>query len=165
MIYIGATNYYIFIIIPLLLLSVTLFTRFYSRIFLDLKHLEASTRSPILSLLTSTIQGISLIRCHQYESHLISKMNDLINNHGRVYMAMVGADNWFFFRVITLANIFLIFVVFLAIQFRDSLSLSTIALSIVYAVALVKYSFHLTRCVSIPPNSLSSFLFHYIYAF
>jgi ABC-type multidrug transport system fused ATPase/permease subunit len=118
------------------------FVRYFSRFCVPVKRLEASTRSPIFSHLTSTIQGLSVIRCHGFESQFAATMDQLLDAHGKLYMATMSLECWLNMRVFFLASCALTIVLFLSIYFRDALTLGVAALSIVYAMTLTGYMQH-----------------------
>ncbi len=106
---------------------------------MPVKRLEATARSPIFSHLTSTMQGLALIRCHGIQEHLATKMDQLLDAHGKLFMAAVALDRWLNIRVLLQASCFFVIVLYLSIYLRDALTPGVAALSIVYAIALIGY--------------------------
>ncbi len=82
--YIGVINRWILILIPVLGVFMYFFVRYFSSFCVPVKRLEASTRSPIFSHLTSTIQGLSVIRCHGFEAQFAARMDQLLDAHGKI---------------------------------------------------------------------------------
>jgi ABC-type multidrug transport system fused ATPase/permease subunit len=118
------------------------FVGYFSRFCVPVKRLEATTRSPIFSHLTSTIQGLSLIRCHGIQEHLAAKMDQLLDAHGKLYLVCIACDRWLNIRVFSLSSCVLVLAVFLSISLRDALTPGVAALSIVYAITLTGYMQH-----------------------
>ena len=137
MIFIAVTNpYMVAAVIPVLLL-LALAVRYYTPHAIALKRAESVKRSPIFSLLTNTINGLAVIRCHRGKQAFVDKMHQLLNDHGRAYLLHAGANRWFGTIVFTITNIFLAFVTFVMIYLRDRLAIGVIALSIIYAMFVV----------------------------
>ena len=114
-----------------------LLVRYYTRFCVPLKRMEAASRSPIFSHLTSTMQGLSLIRCHGIQEQFAAKMEQLLDAHGRLYKTMVSCDRWLNIRVILISSCLLAAVLYLSIGLRDVLTPGIAALSIVYAMSLI----------------------------
>ena len=137
MIFIASTNPYMVVIVIPVLCAIAFATSSYSRHLVALKRIESAKRSPIFSLLTSTISGLAVIRCHHGKQAFIDKMHQLIDEHGQAFLLNCAANRWFATVVFVAANTFLALVVFVSLALRDKLAVGTIALSIIYALFFV----------------------------
>ena len=137
MIFIAATNPYMVLAVIPVLGFIAYATIYFTRHSVALKRAESAKRSPIFSLVTNTINGLAVIRCHHGKQAFIDKMHNLIDEHGRAFLLCSGANRWFATVVFMIANCFLAVVVFVSLHLRDQLAVGTIALGIIYALFVV----------------------------
>ena len=138
-VFIGATNPWIIIILPVALVLVVVVTQYQVRRSVPVKRLEATMRSPIFSHLATTFQGLSLIRCHHAQAEFTTTLRKLIDAHSRLALSTNGNDRWFVLRLVAITNLLLAFMVFMSIYFRDLVSVGNVALGIVYSVTLLAF--------------------------
>ncbi|XP_016524098.1 multidrug resistance-associated protein 4 isoform X4 [Poecilia formosa] len=126
------------ILIPVVpLLAVFLFLRHYflqtSR---DIKRLESTTRSPVFSHLSSSLQGLSTIRAfrvqHQFQQ-MFDKYQDL---HSEAWFLFLTTSRWFAVRLDGICCIFVTMTAFGCLYFRDGLEPGAVGLALSYAVTL-----------------------------
>jgi ATP-binding cassette subfamily C (CFTR/MRP) protein 4 len=150
MIFVAVTNpYMVAAVIPVLFL-IALAVRYYTPHAVALKRAESAKRSPIFSLLTNTINGLAVIRCHRGKQAFIDKMHQLLNDHGRAYLLHAGANRWFATVVYAITNAFLAVVVFVSLHLRDQVAIGVIALSIIYALFVTLLTNFITMKVLLP---------------
>uniref|UniRef100_A0A7N8WJ41 Multidrug resistance-associated protein 4 n=1 Tax=Mastacembelus armatus TaxID=205130 RepID=A0A7N8WJ41_9TELE len=126
------------ILIPVfLLLTVFLFLRSYflqtSR---DIKRLESTTRSPVFSHLSSSLQGLSTIRAFKVQ-HRFQKMFDEYQDlHSEAWFLFLTTSRWFAVRLDGICSIFVTITAFGCLYFRDGLEPGAVGLALSYAVTL-----------------------------
>ncbi|CAH8453684.1 unnamed protein product [Heterobilharzia americana] len=128
-------------IIPTVL-AVTLFyltQRKYIRISKDLKRLESAARSPIISWLNVTIQGLPCIRASWRQSNHLAKFEEVMDNHTDVFYLDLAANRWLALRFDLLCVLFTtgVMVTSLLVCIFTNLSASKIGLMITYGLGFL----------------------------
>ncbi|CAL9690131.1 unnamed protein product [Knipowitschia caucasica] len=126
------------ILLPVLpLLAVFLFLRHYflqtSR---DIKRLESTTRSPVFSHLSSSLQGLTTIRAlkvHQTFQQMFDGFQDL---HTEAWFLFLATSRWFAIRLDGICSVFVTITAFGCIYLRDGLEAGAVGLALSYAVTL-----------------------------
>ncbi|CAF2965891.1 unnamed protein product [Rotaria sp. Silwood2] len=106
----------------------------------DLKRLDGTTRSPIYSHLTSTINGLKVIRSYHVEQMCSNEFLHHIDNHTRVHYLILTTNRWAAIRFNWISFIFLALVTFLALIIRiykQEFSTADIALTLSYCLNLM----------------------------
>jgi len=127
-------------VIPVIVILLFRFAIYYSKFSVPVKRLESISRSPIFSHLSTTINGLTSIRCHGIEAHFIRQFHAYLDIYGKLYTHNSASDRWQNLMTLWLATVVLIFVVFLAIYLRDTMGPAEVGLSIVYAINLIGYT-------------------------
>lgn len=109
-------NPFILILLILLLPAIILIINFYQRSFPQLKRMESITRSPVYSLLSSTLDGLVTIRAFQAEKSFIQLISDKIDLNTSACITVQAASAWFsvilniLFSLLLLVNALLIII-------------------------------------------------------
>uniref|UniRef100_H3CYA7 Multidrug resistance-associated protein 4 n=1 Tax=Tetraodon nigroviridis TaxID=99883 RepID=H3CYA7_TETNG len=125
-------------ILPLLLFFLYL-RRFYLRISRDVKRLEATTRSPIFSHLSSSLQGLWTIRAFRAQDRQQRAFDAHQDLHSAVeaWFLFLMTSRWFAFRLDSICSVFITLATFGCIFFRNGLEAGEVGLVLTYAVTLV----------------------------
>jgi ATP-binding cassette subfamily C (CFTR/MRP) protein 4 len=105
----------------------------------DLKRLEATTRSPIYSYLTSTIHGLKVIRSYHAEQICLSEFFSHLDNNTRASYLFLTTNRWAAIRFDRIALSFIAIVTILAMIVRITgrqFSAADIALTLSYSLNL-----------------------------
>ncbi|KAM9344115.1 LOW QUALITY PROTEIN: ATP-binding cassette sub-family C member 4-like [Pholidichthys leucotaenia] len=126
------------ILIPvLLLLAVFLFLRHYflqtSR---DIMRLESTTRSPVFSHLSSSLQGLSSIRAFKVQKRFQQMFNEYQDLHSGAWFLFLTTSRWFAVRLDGICSIFVTIIAFGCVYLRDGLEPGAVGLALSYAVTL-----------------------------
>ncbi|KAM4711153.1 ATP-binding cassette sub-family C member 4-like isoform 1-T1 [Anableps anableps] len=131
-------------VIPLILIPVVpllLFFLYLRRYFLhtsrDVKRLESTTRSPVFSHLSSSLQGLWTIRAFRAEERLKKTFDSYQDLHSEAWFLFLMTSRWFALRLDSICSIFITFTAFGCIVFRDGLEAGQVGLVLTYAVTLV----------------------------
>nr|XP_061802825.1 ATP-binding cassette sub-family C member 4-like [Nerophis lumbriciformis] len=131
-------------IIPLLLLCITplLFIflylrRYYLATSRDIKRLESTTRSPVFSHLSSSLQGLCSIRAFRGEERLTKAFDFHQDRHSEAWFLFLMASRWFALRLDSICSVFITVATFGCISLRDGLEAGEVGLVLTYAVTLV----------------------------
>lgn len=133
---IGRTNpWVLFILIPLIP-SVLWLRRFYIRSSRQLKRLESVTRSPIYTLFSSSIDGLTSIRAYDVREQFLDMFIERIDTNSRAYFIVSATGRWFGLRLDFIASLLTLVTALLAVALRHQIDPSAAALSITYCVSL-----------------------------
>ncbi|XP_043988335.1 ATP-binding cassette sub-family C member 4-like isoform X1 [Gambusia affinis] len=126
------------ILIPVVpLLAVFLFLRHYflqtSR---DIKRLESTTRSPVFSHLSSSLQGLSTIRAFRVQPQFQQMFDKYQDLHSEAWFLFLTTSRWFAVRLDGICCIFVTITAFGCLYFRDGLEPGVVGLALSYAVTL-----------------------------
>ncbi|XP_034007075.1 multidrug resistance-associated protein 4-like [Trematomus bernacchii] len=123
-------------VIPLLFIFLYL-RRFYLRTSRDVKRLESTTRSPVFSHLSSSLQGLWTIRAFRAEERLTKAFDAHQDLHTEAWFLFLMTSRWFALYLDSICSVFVTFVTFGCILLRDGLNAGEVGLVLTYAVTLV----------------------------
>lgn len=106
----------------------------------DLKRIDGLARSPVFSYLSSTIQGLQVIRSYHAEQMCSAEFLTHLNNHSRVTHLIALVNRWAAIRFEWITIMFVSLVTFLAMTVRvvqHQLSAGDIALILSYSLNLM----------------------------
>ncbi|XP_019646601.1 PREDICTED: multidrug resistance-associated protein 4-like isoform X1 [Branchiostoma belcheri] len=133
----GVINPWVFIpVVPVVLLLVVI-RRYYMRTSRDIKRLEATTRSPVFSHLSATLQGLWTIRAFGAQENFQQEFHAHQDLHSEAWFLFLAASRWFGIRMDWLAAIFIIAVAFCSVLAAQSLDSGLVGLSLSYALILM----------------------------
>ncbi|KAM6934339.1 ATP-binding cassette sub-family C member 4-like [Xenentodon cancila] len=126
------------ILIPVVpLLAVFLYLRHYflqtSR---DIKRLESTTRSPVFSHLSSSLQGLSTIRAFRAQQRFQQMFDEYQDLHSEAWFLFLTTSRWFAVRLDGICSIFVTITAFGCLYLRDGLEPGAVGLALSYAVTL-----------------------------
>ncbi|XP_042350397.1 ATP-binding cassette sub-family C member 4-like [Plectropomus leopardus] len=126
------------ILIPVApLLAVFLFLRCYfletSR---DIKRLESTTRSPVFSHLSSSLQGLSTIRAFKVQQRFQQMFDEYQDIHSEAWFLFLTTSRWFAVRLDGICSVFVAITAFGCLYLRDGLEPGAVGLALSYAVTL-----------------------------
>uniref|UniRef100_A0A8C2XIA3 Multidrug resistance-associated protein 4 n=1 Tax=Cyclopterus lumpus TaxID=8103 RepID=A0A8C2XIA3_CYCLU len=126
------------ILIPVVpLLAVFLFLRCYflqtSR---DIKRLESTTRSPVFSHLSSSLQGLRTIRAFKVQQRFQQTFDEYQDLHSEAWFLFLTTSRWFAVRLDGICSIFVTIITFGCLYLRDGMDFGSVGLALSYAVTL-----------------------------
>uniref|UniRef100_A0A3P9DI95 Multidrug resistance-associated protein 4 n=1 Tax=Maylandia zebra TaxID=106582 RepID=A0A3P9DI95_9CICH len=123
-------------VVPLLLIFLYL-RSLYLRTSRDIKRLESTTRSPVLSHLSSSLNGLSTIRASRSEETLKKDFDAHQDLHSEAWFLFLMTSRWFALRLDSICSIFITLTAFGLILLRDGLVAGEVGLVLTYAVTLM----------------------------
>ncbi|XP_040192032.1 multidrug resistance-associated protein 4 [Rana temporaria] len=127
------------ILIPLLPLVIAFY--FLRRYFLetsrDIKRLESTTRSPVFSHLSSSLQGLWTIRAFKAEErfqHLFDSQQDL---HSEAWFLFLTTSRWLAVRLDAICALFVIAIAFGSLILSKTLEAGQVGLALSYAITIM----------------------------
>ncbi|KAK3751067.1 hypothetical protein RRG08_044643 [Elysia crispata] len=138
-------NPWVFIpVLPLLILFVMV-RRYYVQTSRSVKRLEGTTRSPVFSYLSATLQGLHTIRAMHMEQKLTAEFDAHQDMHTEAWFLFVTSSRWFGVRLDWLSVIFIASVVYCSVLTADNMDPGFVGLSIVYTMSLMGLFQHAVR--------------------
>eukprot|EP00080_Pristionchus_pacificus_P000952 PDM60972.1 mrp-6 [Pristionchus pacificus] len=116
-----------------------LFRQVYLATSRDVKRLEATSRSPLYSHISALMNGLVTIRAFGCEKSVLEKYHEMQNVSVASFYLGIASSRWFAIWIDWLVNVFLAFVAFFCIFFKDAISSGEVALMLVYAVQLTGF--------------------------
>uniref|UniRef100_A0A3P8UDT2 Multidrug resistance-associated protein 4 n=1 Tax=Amphiprion percula TaxID=161767 RepID=A0A3P8UDT2_AMPPE len=126
------------ILIPVVpLLGIFLFLRcYFLRTSRDIKRLESTTRSPVFSHLSSTLQGLSTIRAFKAQQSFQQLFDAYQDLHSEAWFLFLTTSRWFAVRLDGICSVFVTITAFGCLYLRDGLEAGAVGLALSYAVTL-----------------------------
>lgn len=127
------------ILIPVV--PLVLFFLYVRRYFLqtsrDVKRLESTTRSPVFSHLSSSLQGLWTIRAFKAEERFQTAFDDHQNLHSEAWFLFLTTSRWFAIRLDGICSVFTTCTVFGLLLLRDQMDAGFVGLALTYAITLM----------------------------
>ncbi|XP_061827424.1 ATP-binding cassette sub-family C member 4-like isoform X3 [Nerophis lumbriciformis] len=102
----------------------------------DIKRLEATTRSPVFSHLSSSLQGLSTIRAFRVQEWFQKMFDDYQDLHSEAWFLFLTTSRWLAIRLDGICSIFVAVTAFGCLYFREVLDPGAVGLALSYAVTL-----------------------------
>ncbi|KYM83609.1 Sodium leak channel non-selective protein [Atta colombica] len=136
--------------IPLLLFGVLFF--FVGKLFRigmrDLKRMESVSRSPVLSFVTTTIQGLSTIHAFQKEKNFLYRFEELFNTNNLCQYLCQAAMRWSAIRLDSLVIASSCIIALFVISFKNEISPAFAGLAMAYATQMTGVFQYTVRLMS-----------------
>ncbi|XP_035769422.1 multidrug resistance-associated protein 4-like isoform X2 [Neolamprologus brichardi] len=123
-------------VVPLLIIFLYL-RSFYLRTSRDVKRLESTTRSPVFSHLSLSLQGLSTIRALKAEERLKKAFDAHQDLHSEAWFLFLMTSRWFALRLDSICSIFIALTAFSCVLLRHGLEAGEVGLVLTYAVTLI----------------------------
>ncbi|XP_034354498.1 ATP-binding cassette sub-family C member 4 [Arvicanthis niloticus] len=127
------------ILIPLVPLSVIFLVlrRYFLETSRDVKRLESTTRSPVFSHLSSSLQGLWTIRAYKAEERCQELFDAHQDLHSEAWFLFLTTSRWFAVRLDAICAIFVIVVAFGSLILAKTLDAGQVGLALSYALTLM----------------------------
>jgi ABC-type multidrug transport system fused ATPase/permease subunit len=119
---------------PVIILLAVLLVIYFISAGRDLDRLDGTSRSPIVSLFSETILGITTIRTFKQEAPSKDKFYKRLDDHYGVMLYRHGTDNWLCNTLDLISHIFLTYVLIRIIISMDSFGAATVGIMLDYSI-------------------------------
>ncbi|XP_076159035.1 ATP-binding cassette sub-family C member 4 [Alosa pseudoharengus] len=123
-------------VIPLLIGFIFL-RRYFLKTSRDVKRLEATTRSPVFSHLSSSLQGLCTIRAFKAEQRFQQVFDAHQDLHSESWFLFLTTSRWFAVRLDGICSVFVTITAFGSLLLQSSLDAGSVGLALSYAVTLM----------------------------
>ncbi|XP_069858835.1 ATP-binding cassette sub-family C member 4 [Dipodomys merriami] len=127
------------IAIPLVPLSIIFLVlrRYFLETSRDVKRLESTTRSPVFSHLSSSLQGLWTIRAYKAEERCQELFDAHQDLHSEAWFLFLTTSRWFAVRLDAICAIFVIIIAFGSLILAKTLDAGQVGLALSYALTLM----------------------------
>ena len=112
---------------------------YYQKTSRELKRFDGTSKSPILNLLSETLNGISTIRAFGMCDQFSSGAQQLIDYNGRFFFTFGAAGRWLAMRLDWISCILIIAVAIIVMLTKNTIDVALAGLALVYAVQLTSF--------------------------
>ncbi|WAR27448.1 MRP4-like protein [Mya arenaria] len=133
----GAVNPWVFLVVAPLIVLFVVIRRYYIRTSRHIKRLEGSTRSPVFSHLSASLQGLHTIRAFEVQEKFIEEFDSHQDLHTESWFLFLSSSRWLAIRLDWLCAMFVSAVSFFCVLAADSLDAGLVGLSMTYAMTLM----------------------------
>ncbi|XP_029302439.1 multidrug resistance-associated protein 4-like isoform X1 [Cottoperca gobio] len=123
-------------VVPLLLFFLYL-RRYFLRTSRNIKRLESTTRSPVFSHLSSSLQGLWTIRAFGAEERFRKIFDAHQDLHSEAWFLFLTTSRWFAVRLDGICAIFVTITTFGCLLLRNQLDAGSVGLALTYSVTLM----------------------------
>ncbi|CAJ1086990.1 multidrug resistance-associated protein 4 [Xyrichtys novacula] len=123
-------------VVPLLIIFLYL-RRYFLQTSRDIKRLESTTRSPVFSHLSSSLQGLWTIRAFRAEDRFQTTFDAHQDLHSEAWFLFLTTSRWFALRLDGLCSIFVTITTFGCLLLRNQLDAGSVGLALTYSVTLM----------------------------
>ncbi|XP_068575379.1 ATP-binding cassette sub-family C member 4 [Cebidichthys violaceus] len=123
-------------VLPLLLVFLYL-RRYFLQTSRNIKRLESTTRSPVFSHLSSSLQGLWTIRAFGEEERFQKAFDAHQDLHSEAWFLFLVTSRWFAVRLDGMCSIFVTITTFGCLLLRDQLDAGSVGLALTYSVTLM----------------------------
>ncbi|XP_042338321.1 ATP-binding cassette sub-family C member 4-like, partial [Plectropomus leopardus] len=123
-------------VLPLLLVFLYL-RRYFLQTSRDIKRLESTTRSPVFSHLSSSLQGLWTIRAFGAEERFQKVFDAHQDLHSEAWFLFLTTSRWFAVRLDGICSIFVTVVTFGCLLLRNQMDAGSVGLALSYSVTLM----------------------------
>ncbi|KAI8512524.1 Multidrug resistance-associated protein 4 [Branchiostoma belcheri] len=135
----GVVNPWVFIpVVPLLLIFLYL-RQYFLATSRDVKRLEATTRSPVFSHLSATLQGLTTIRALVADSIVLREFDAHQDQHSEAWFLYLCTTRWLAIRLDLLTAAFITSVTFCSVLAANSLDGGLVGLTVSYAIVVTVF--------------------------
>ncbi|KAM6945546.1 ATP-binding cassette sub-family C member 4 [Aplochiton taeniatus] len=123
-------------VVPLLIVFIIL-RRYFLQTSRNVKRLESTTRSPVFSHLSSSLQGLWTIRAFRAEERFQNTFDAHQDLHSESWFLFLTTSRWFAIRLDAICSVFVSITAFGCIFLRDQLEAGSVGLALSYSVTLM----------------------------
>lgn len=127
---------YLIIIMPFLIYLFNYARNKYLVNSIEIKRLEAISRSPIYVDFSSALEGLVTLRGYRLEKAAERSFQQQLDRNTRAWFSFLMVSRWLGFRLDLESSVVLIVVVFVAVALREKIDIGLIGFTIIYTLSL-----------------------------
>nr|XP_054769963.1 ATP-binding cassette sub-family C member 4-like isoform X1 [Lytechinus pictus] len=114
----------VFAVLPLFIVLI-LITNYALRATTAVKRLDGTTRSPVFSHTTGSLQGLWTIRAYKKEKEFVGQFHEYQDRHSEAWFMYLATNRWFGIRLDLLVAVFISAVAFICVGLENYLNLDS----------------------------------------
>lgn len=130
--------------------------KFYRGASVQLKRLEAVSRSPVYAHFTESLSGMATVRAYQAQSRMVVSNSMKVNINQKIYILSMTANRWLSIRLEFLGALLILLAAINCVILRNSLSASSAGIAMAYALQLTTQLNMLVRFTTDMESSFNS---------
>ncbi|XP_063203590.1 multidrug resistance-associated protein 1-like isoform X1 [Chroicocephalus ridibundus] len=151
----SASPLFIVVVVPLGYFYFTI-QRYYIASSRQIRRLAGASHSPVISHFSETLVGRSTIRAFGHQERFIRKNNDVVYENLVYFYNNVISNRWLSVRLEFLGNLMVFFAALFVVLAGNTVSSSTVGLSISYALNIIQsLNFWVRKACEIETNAVS----------
>ncbi|XP_065696871.1 multidrug resistance-associated protein 1-like isoform X1 [Patagioenas fasciata] len=151
----SASPLFIVVVIPLGYLCLAV-QRYYIASSRQIRRLARASHSPVISHFGETLAGRSTIRAFGHQERFIRKNHDVVYENLIYFYNSVISNSWLSVRLEFLGNLMMFFAALFVVLAGNTVSSSTVGLSILYALNIIQsLNFWVRKACEIETNAVS----------
>ncbi|KAM6146342.1 multidrug resistance-associated protein 1-like [Phoenicopterus ruber ruber] len=151
----SASPLFIVVVIPLGYFYFTI-QRYYIASSRQIRRLAGASHSPVISHFSETLVGRSTVRAFGHQERFIRKNNDVVYENLVYFYNNVISNRWLSVRLEFLGNLMVFFAALFVVLAGNTVSSSTVGLSISYALNIIQsLNFWVRKACEIETNAVS----------
>jgi ATP-binding cassette, subfamily C (CFTR/MRP), member 4 len=103
---------------------------------LEVKRIEAVTRSPIYADFSATLDGLSTLRAFQLQERLVTSFHRSLDGNARAWFSFLLTSRWLGYRLDIITSIILIVLLFVSCGLKGKVDVGLIGFALVYTLSL-----------------------------
>jgi ABC-type multidrug transport system fused ATPase/permease subunit len=103
----------------------------------ELKRIESTSRSPIFSLFSEVLSGLSVIRAYGVEDEFRRRNRDVVEQNSKVFALLWWSQRWLALRLDWVSLLIVVAVCAMMVSLRNSVSVGVASLALVYSLQLM----------------------------
>lgn len=103
---------------------------------LEVKRIEAVTRSPIYADFSATLDGLSTLRAYHLQDRFITSFQQSLQNNARAWYSFLMTSRWLGFRLDMISSSVLVILLFFSCALKDQVDVGLIGFALVYTLSL-----------------------------
>ena len=116
---------------PILLIGYKI-SSYYRNASREIKRMESSMRSPVISLCHEVVPGTTIIRAFGFQKKYVSIFHERINEHVKLEVINNGCLRWFEMSLDVISFVFVAFLILFTIFFKNKFSCQAVSLIFTY---------------------------------
>jgi ABC-type multidrug transport system fused ATPase/permease subunit len=124
------------ILMPFLLASFLYFRRKYMKSSMEIKRIEAVTRSPIYADFSAVLEGLQTLRAYDLEHAATVSFEQQLDTNIRAWFSFLYVSRWLGFRLDSTCAVLMIVVSLVSVALRDVMDVGLLSFAIVYTLSL-----------------------------
>jgi ATP-binding cassette, subfamily C (CFTR/MRP), member 4 len=103
---------------------------------LEVKRIEAVTRSPIYADFSATLDGLSTLRAFQLQDRLVISFHRALDGNARAWFSFLMTSRWLGYRLDLISSFILIALLFVSVALKGRVDVGLIGFALVYTLSL-----------------------------